>query len=245
MNTDAQGLTNPRLSKLMSERGMCSRREADRFIEQGLVLVDGEKITELGVRVEPNQTITLVAEARRRQDQLATVLVNKPLGYVSGLPEKGYPAAVTLVTDDNRQSPDELTPSRHGLAPAGRLDIDSLGLIVFTQDGRIARRLIGNQSRIEKEYLVWVEGALDENKIARLRHGLHLDGKPLRPAKIDRLKEPLLRFTLMEGRKRQIRRMCEQLDLRVTRLLRVRIGAVKLGALKQGKWRRLQPGETF
>ena len=245
MNTDAPGEIKPRLSKLMSERGMCSRREADRFIEQGLVLVDGEKITELGIRIDPNQTITLVAEARRRQDQLATVLLNKPHGYVSGLPEKGYPAAVTLVTDDNRQNPDQLTPSRHGLAPAGRLDIDSIGLIVFTQDGRIARRLIGSQSRIEKEYLIWVEGALDADKIERLRHGLHLDGKPLRPAKIDQLKEKLLRFTLLEGRKRQIRRMCEQLDLRVTRLLRVRIGAVKLGALKEGKWRLLQPGETF
>ena len=243
-------LTHPRLSKLMSERGICSRREADHFIEQGLVRVDGETAA-LGTRVAPTQTITLAESARRKQSQRATVLLNKPAGYVSGSPEKGYRAAVTLLTDDNHHHRNhnhnhaERAPSRRGLAPAGRLDIDSTGLIVFTDDGRIARQLIGPQSRVEKEYLVWAEGGIDARKLALLRHGLSLDGKPLRPARIDHLDERLLRFTLIEGRKRQIRRMCEQLDLRVFRLLRVRIGAVTLGNLASGKWRRLRSGESF
>lgn len=239
----------PRLSKLMSQRGLCSRREADRFIERGLVRVDGETVTKLGMRVAPHQTITLAAGARRQQSGLATVLLNKPVGYVSGSPEKGYRAAVTLVNADNRQHPREVTPARRGLAPAGRLDIDSTGLLVFTQDGRLAKRLIGPESRVEKEYLVRVDGDIDAGKLARLRHGLCLDNRALRPARVDRLGDhargALLRFTLTEGRKRQIRRMCEQLDLRVLSLVRVRIGGVKLGGLGAGKWRRLRRGESF
>ena len=243
-------LTEPRLSKLMSERGLCSRREADRFIEQGLVRVDGE-VAMLGARVAPHQHITLADAARRQQGELTTVLLNKPIGYVSGSPEKGYRAAMLLITADNhhrqhhRHSPAERAPSRRGLAPAGRLDIDSAGLLVFTADGRVAKQLIGPESRVEKEYLVWVEGGVDAGKLARLRHGLSLDGKPLRPARIEQLQPNQLRFTLTEGRKRQIRRMCEQLDLRVLRLLRVRIGGVALGNLPSGKWRRLRRGESF
>lgn len=234
----------------MSQRGLCSRREADRYIEQGLVLVDGEPTTTLGIRIDPAQTITLATDACQQQGNLVTVLLNKPVGYVSGLPEKGYRAAVTLVTAANRQHPSEATPNRRGLAPAGRLDIDSMGLLVFTQDGRVAKRLVGPQSRIEKEYLIWVAGDVNAAKLARLRHGLCLDDKPLRPAKIDHLKDTpgkttLLRFTLVEGRKRQIRRMCELLNLRVTRLLRVRIGGVTLGSLAEGKWRRLGADEFF
>lgn len=242
-------MTKPRLAKLMSQRGICSRREADRFIEQGLVLVDGEQVTTLGTRIDSTQNITLVAAARAQQSDLATVLVNKPVGYVSGLAEKGYPAAVRLVTDANRYYPRETTPSRHGLAPAGRLDIDSIGLLVFTQDGRIAKQLIGTDSSVEKEYLVWVQGDLTESKLTLLQHGLSLDDRPLRAAQVECLRKhshgTQLRFTLTEGRKRQIRRMCEQLDLRVSRLWRTRIGHIKLGALKSGMWRRLLPHETF
>ena len=139
-------MTELRLSKLMSQRGICSRREADRFIEQGLVLVDGERVTTLGTKVGPHQTVTLTASAHRQQDKLVTVILNKPMGYVSGLPEKGYQSAVILVTANNRQNRAETTPNRAGLAPAGRLDIDSMGLIVFTQDGRIAKHLIGPES---------------------------------------------------------------------------------------------------
>lgn len=234
-----------RLSKLMAQRGMCSRREADRFIEQGLVLVDGEVINTLGSKVREDQEITLHREASRQQADKITVLLNKPMDYVSGLPEDGYESAVMLINQENRQHPGDPVPSRHGLAPAGRLDIDSMGLIIFTNDGRIARQLIGNDSQMEKEYLIWVRGDISEEKLARLRHGLELDGRPLKPAAIELLKGSQIRMVLTEGRKRQIRRMCELVDLRVSRLLRVRIGKVKLGNLEPGKWRLLGPDETF
>ncbi|MGI9310981.1 MAG: pseudouridine synthase, partial [bacterium] len=139
------------------------------------------------------------------------------------------------------------------LAPAGRLDLDSTGLLVFTHDGRVAKRLIGADSCVEKEYQVWVEGALDDGKIALLRHGLYLDDRPLRPARVERIagrantdrKRTQLRFILTEGRKRQIRRMCEQLELRVSRLIRVRIGAITLDGIERGRWRLLRADEDF
>jgi 23S rRNA pseudouridine2604 synthase len=134
---------------------------------------------------------------------------------------------------------------RHGLAPAGRLDIDSTGLIVFTQDGRIARQLVGADSIVEKEYIVTVRGDITDEKLAMLGHGLELDGKQLRHADVHLLDRSQLKFTLTEGRKRQIRRMCEQVDLAVTHLIRTRIGNVRLGSLPRGKWRLLDPGELF
>ena len=234
-----------RLSKLMSTRGMCSRREADRFIEAGLVLVDGKKITALGTKVSPQAEVRMAEKAYQSQSNFHTVLLNKPMDYVSGLPEGNYTSAMMLINKANRQFADDKVPSREGLAPAGRLDIDSMGLMVFTRDGRVAKQLIGPQSRIEKEYLVWVKGEITEHKLNQLRHGLSLDGKALRPAKIDHIKGSQLRFTLTEGRKRQIRRMCELVGLTVTRLIRVRIGKVKLGNLKSGKWRLLRHNENF
>lgn len=238
-----------RLSKLMAERGLCSRREADEYISRGLVFVDGERVTTLGTKVYPHQTITLAPEARRQQRELVTILLNKPVGYVSGQPEKGYRAAVELITPENR-APDVPGPDwnpRHlrGLAPAGRLDIDSQGLLVFTQDGRLARLLTGEKGELEKEYLVRVSGDLDEQGLALLRHGLALDGRPLRPAKVEWLNREQLRFILREGRKRQIRRMCEAVGLKVLGLKRIRIGRVRLGRLPPGQWRYLQPGERF
>ncbi len=229
----------------MAQRGLCSRREADRFIEQGLVLVDGEPVTTLGTKVLESQHIALAADAQKTQSEKVTVLINKPMNYVSGLPEDGYESAVMLVQKENRHTAWDPVPGRHGLAPAGRLDIDSMGLIVFTNDGRIARQLVGEDSRIEKEYLVWARGEITEDKIKLMRHGLSLDGKELKPAKIELLKGSQIRMVLQEGRKRQIRRMCDLVDLKVSRLIRVRIGKVKLGGLEPGKWRLLRQDESF
>ena len=229
----------------MARRGMCSRREADRFIEQGLVLVDGIAVSTLGLKVREDQQITLADAAAKQQADLVTVLLNKPMDYVSGLPEDGHESAVMLINPYNRHFPGDTVPGRHGLAPAGRLDIDSMGLIVFTSDGRIARQLVGENSDIEKEYLIWVRGGLNDKKLDQLREGLSLDGKKLRPAQIDHLEGSQLRMVLKEGRKRQIRRMCDLVDLKVSRLIRVRIGNVKLGNLESGKWRLLQPDEHF
>lgn len=223
-----------RLSKLMSLRGICSRREADNYIEKGEILVNGEAITTLGVKVAPSSKIELTKEAKTRQQKKITILLNKPIGCVSTQPENGYKAAV------------ELLPSRfRRLNTAGRLDIDSKGLLVLTEDGVVAKQLIGEGSTIEKEYLVRVEGKITEHKLAKLRFGLFLDEKALKPAKIEKLGKQLLRFTLQEGKKRQIRRMCELVDLSVISLKRVRIGRIRLGNLPEGKWRFLKPGELF
>jgi len=132
-----------------------------------------------------------------------------------------------------------------GLAPAGRLDIDSQGLLVLTQDGRVAKTLIGENSPVEKEYLVRVDGHVSQEKLALLNHGLSLDGKLLRPAKVTRLNEDQLKFILTEGRKRQIRRMCDQAEVKVTGLKRVRIGKIMLGHLPEGQWRYLGKNESF
>jgi 23S rRNA pseudouridine2604 synthase len=239
-----------RVSKLMSERGLCSRREADSYIERGWVFVDGERVTELGTRAYPHQAITLSKEAQSRQEGQVTILLNKPIGYVSAQAEEGYKPAVTLVTAENRfagdRSPLKFTPAHlRGLAPAGRLDIDSTGLLVLTQDGRIAKLLIGENSAIEKEYLVRVEGKLSAGDLERLRHGLSLDGAALKPAKVSWQNDDQLRFALREGKKRQIRRMCEMVGLKVTGLKRIRIGRVALGDLPAGQWRYLREGERF
>ena len=183
-----------------------------------------------------------------------TILLHKPIDYVSGQAEDGYEPASVLVTQDNHWAEDPSRERWHfgharGLAPAGRLDIDSTGLLVLTQDGRIARHLIGDDSDVEKEYLVRVEyprgGQFPDSDLERLRHGLWLDGRELRPAKVSWANEDQLRFVLREGRKRQIRRMCEAVGLVVTGLKRVRIGSVVLGKLPPGQWRYLREDERF
>ena len=239
-----------RLSKLMSERGLCSRREADTYIERGLVFVDGKRVSELGTKVDPDCAIRLDRAANELQQQRVTILLNKPIGYVSGQPEPGYQPAVVLIRADSQWQDGRATGALHpmhlkGLAPAGRLDIDSTGLLVLTQDGRIAKQLIGEDSNVEKEYLVRVSGRLDDKGLALLNHGLMLDGKKLRPARVGWQNADQLRFILKEGRKRQIRRMCELVGLKVIGLKRVRIGRVRLGDLPPGQWRFLNEDESF
>ncbi len=240
----------PRLSKRMSELGLCSRREADEWIANGWVRVDGQVVDTLGTRVPPDARIEVDPAARRHQSERVTILLHKPVGYVSGQAEDGYTPAATLLRPENRWAEDK-APLRwkpghlKGLAPAGRLDIDSTGLIVFTQDGRVARALIGDDSTIEKEYLVRVEGSLSDDGLRQLNHGLSLDGVKLRPARVSWQNEHQLRFVLREGRKRQIRRMCELVGLKVTGLKRIRIGSVALGKLPQGQWRYLRFDEKF
>ena len=241
-----------RLSKRMSELGLASRREADEWIARGWVRVDGRVESELGSRVLPTQRITIDPRARRAQAEWVTVLLNKPVGYVSGQAEDGHRPARVLVTAERRWREDAAPirfTSQHlkSLVPAGRLDIDSVGLLVLTQDGRIARQLVGEDAGIDKEYLVRVESAkaLTPEGLALLRHGLSLDGAALRPAEVEPLNADQLRFVLREGKKRQIRRMCEAVGLRVTGLKRVRIGRVMLGALPPGQWRYLGADERF
>ncbi|WP_080437065.1 pseudouridine synthase [Burkholderia ubonensis] len=254
---DESGLM--RLSKRMSELGLCSRREADEWIEKGWVLVDGERIDTLGTKVRADQRIEIDERASAAQAAQVTILLHKPVGYVSGQAEDGYEPATVLITRENHWSGDRsalrFSPQHlHSLAPAGRLDIDSTGLLVLTQNGRIAKQLIGEQSDIDKEYLVRVrfgERLIDIDQhfpaesLAKLRHGLELDGVALKPAMVSWQNGEQLRFVLREGKKRQIRRMCELVGLEVVGLKRVRMGRVMLGALPQGQWRYLSADETF
>lgn len=240
----------PRLSKVMADRGLCSRREADDWIVNGWVKVNGEIIEALGTRIDPDAEIIISTYAKEYQAENVTILLHKPIGYVSGQAEDGYEPAVVLVKPENQWSedPTQKTFHRgifHGLAPAGRLDIDSTGLLVLTQDGRIARVLVGDDSNVEKEYLVRVEGELSANGMAKLNHGLSLDGVQLKPAKVSWQNEDQLRFVLREGRKRQIRRMCELVGLKVVGLKRIRIGRINLGKLPAGQWRYLAANEKF
>ena len=240
-----------RVSKLLSELGLCSRREADSYIEQGLVTVDGEVVNELGVRAYRHQKIELQSGAKVQQASRITVILNKPIGYISHYDdEQEYQPAASLITPENYfASPLDKSHNPRfntkGLAPAGRLDIDSTGLLVLTQDGRIAKLLIGENSPIEKEYLVRVEGPLSFEDLDRLKHGLSLDGVALKPAQVSWQNEDQLCFILREGKKRQIRRMCEMVGLQVLALKRVRIGRVKLGNLPMGQWRYLGADEKF
>ena len=231
-----------RLNKRLADMGLCSRREADEWIERGWVRVNGQ-VAAMGTKVTPQ------APSRR----------HKPVGYVSGQAEDGHQPAVTLINARSHWQGDasrtRFSPAQlKGLAPAGRLDIDSVGLLVLTQDGRVARTLIGEDSTVDKEYLVRVaydhvienvQAAFPPERLARLRHGLSLDGQPLKPAVVDWQNPEQLRFVLTEGKKRQIRRMCEQVGLKVTGLKRIRIGRVVLGKLPLGQWRYLGHNESF
>jgi 23S rRNA pseudouridine2604 synthase len=247
-----------RLNKRMAELGLASRREADEWIERGWVSVNGQ-VASMGQKVLPIDRIEVQRAASAQQSTQVTILMHKPVGYVSGQPEDGHQSAVVLLKAQSRWKLDK-TPTRfspqqlRGLAVAGRLDIDSTGLLVLTQDGRVARALIGEDSGMEKEYLVRVrlgdittnvQAAFAREQLERLRFGLSLDGKPLKRAQVDWQNPEQLRFVLQEGKKRQIRRMCEQVGLFVTGLKRVRVGNVRLGDLPLGQWRYLGPGERF
>ncbi len=274
--------TNPdsgtmRLNKRMAELGLASRRESDEWIAKGWVKVNGE-IATMGMQVGSEVKIEITKQAQGQQANQVTILLNKPIGIVSGQAEDGHLPAITLVQPQNRWVDDNARFFFHpkqlqSLVPAGRLDIDSTGLLVLTQDGRVARQLIGEDSVLEKEYLVRVtytglnqldaqpsqlvrmddddpvttnvQAVFPRALLAQLRHGLSLDGQALKPAKVDWQNPEQLRFVLTEGKKRQIRRMCELVGLKVVGLKRVRIGQVMLGHLPVGQWRYLQPHERF
>ena len=238
-----------RLSKLMAERGLCSRREADRLIEQGKVLVNGQVVDRLGSRFDPTVCIVLTPEIQRERARLVTVLLNKPPGVVSNQPEKGYPEAASLITRGNLQrlagqTPRELPPAKT-LHVAGRLDIDSSGLLILTQDGQVARQLISPNSQVEKEYVIRLTERVPIAALVQMQGELTLDGHLLKPVQITQTDDRTLNLVLQEGRKRQIRRMCDLVGLKVHSLVRVRIGRIDLADLARGRWRYLDSGEVF
>lgn len=236
------GAEPQRVNKWLAGEGVCSRREAEELIANGLVSIDGAVVAEPGRKIERGQTID-VADARGALAKIS-IAINKPVGFVSSQPEGDQVPAARLLTKANLIGrADPMPTSRTSLAPLGRLDQDSRGLLLLSEDGVLAKAAIGEESKLDKEYLVGVRGQINERKLALLRHGLELDGKKLKPAKIDVVEPWRIRFILNEGRKRQIRRMCELVELEVVDLLRVRIGPLWLGDLPEGRWRALTATE--
>lgn len=232
-----------RINKWLGQTGVCSRREADALIADGLVSIDGEVVTDAGRKLEPGQTLTLNDRATATLAEGITIVMHKPLGFVSGQPEPDKIPAVRLLTAENLVGPGEAPPEDMSLPPIGRLDEDSRGLLLLSSDGVVAKAVIGPQSDLDKEYLVRVRGDVTENKLKLLRYGLRLDGRQLKPARVSRMDTFRLKFILREGRNRQIRRMCDMLELEVVDLIRIRIGPLRLDNMPEGRWRILTPEE--
>ncbi|MFN3878993.1 MAG: pseudouridine synthase [Brevundimonas sp.] len=228
-----------RVNKWLGQTGVCSRREADTLIANGLVSIDGETISDAGRKIQPGETLTLNDTAQAALASGMTLVLHKPVGYVSGQPDPGKIPAVRLLTKPNRIGEGEIPARDASLPPIGRLDEDSRGLLLLSSDGVVAKAVIGPASELDKEYLVVVEGLITEGKLSRLRHGMELNDKPLKPARVTQIGPQRLRFILDEGKYRQIRRMCELVGLEVVDLYRTRIGPLELSDLPEGRWRHL------
>ena len=232
-----------RVNKWMAELGLCSRREAEALIEGGGVYIDDVLIERPGHKIEPGQVLKLAEAAQLAIASKFTAVLNKPVDYVSSQPEDGQVPAVRLLKTSNAIDGTSGAAKDASLAPLGRLDQDSHGLLLLSDDGVLAKAIIGPHHSLEKEYLVEVRGEITNGRITLLRNGLSLDERRLKPAKVTREEGQVLRFVLKEGRKRQIRRMCDLVGLRVTDLQRIRIGPLELGDVPLGKWRLLKAKE--
>jgi 23S rRNA pseudouridine2604 synthase len=238
------GAEPQRVNKWLAQAGVCSRREAEELIARGKVSIDGKRVDDAGRKIAPGETLSLDGAAPLGAQ--ATFALNKPVGIVSARPERAQIPAVRLLSRANHWGAPEANrpPARDAkLAPLGRLDQDSRGLLLLSEDGVLAKAVIGPQSDMDKEYLVRVSGPVSAKALGLLRSGLSLDGRQLRPALVREVEDGRLKFVLREGRKRQIRRMCSAVGLEVTDLFRVRIGPVALGELPEGRWRVLTSEE--
>jgi 23S rRNA pseudouridine2604 synthase len=231
-----------RVTKLMAARGLCSRREAERLIDVGCVLVDGDVVQQQGAKAADDARIEISAAGQRLLGGRVTIVLNKPVGIVSTQPGPGQTPAWKLVraaaqrgsVDPALRAASVADPA--SLSVAGRLDRASRGLLVLTQDGTVARRIIGGNG-VEKAYLVQVTPAPRDEQIRKLNGPMRLDGAALRPMRVVRAGVDGLRFVLVEGKKHQIRRCCQTVGLEVTDLLRVAVGPLCLGDLPAGCWR--------
>jgi 23S rRNA pseudouridine2604 synthase len=242
-------MAEQRVAKLMANRGLCSRREAERLIERGLVSVDGTVVREQGCKAAPDADIRVAPGGLDDLAAQLTIALHKPPGVVSTQPAAGQTPAWKLVTAQRRAGTVDattlarVTAAPQTLAVAGRLDRASRGLLVMTQDGAVARRIIGGQG-VEKCYLVRTAEVASDAQLRKLRGPLTLDDRPLQPMRVTRAGEDTLRFVLVEGRKHQIRRLCRRFGLTVVDLLRIAVGPVELGDLPEGKWRLVTDDEV-
>lgn len=231
-----------RVAKLMAQRGMCSRREAERLIGAAQVLVDGVVVSEQGCKARTDADIRIASAGEAALRDKLTVLLHKPVGIVSTQPEPGQTPAWKLLRRDTAfgdVDPDALRrvlvePS--GYSVAGRLDRASRGLLVLTEDGAVARRIIGGHG-VKKEYVVRTVEPVAEEQVRKLRGPLTLEDRPLLPMSVRRVGPRILRFVLVEGRKHQIRRVCRKVGLTVADLFREAVGPFRIGDLSEGRWR--------
>ena len=233
-----------RVNRWLAQSGVCSRREAEAQIAQGLVSIDGETVSDAGRKIAHGQTLTLAGAANAKVGGGFTVMLHKPVGVVSAQPEPGQVPAIRLLTRQALYGRSPTIPDRDTrLAPVGRLDMPSRGLLLLSDDGVVAKAVIGPASALDKEYRVAIMGELTPKKLDLLRHGLELDERKLKPAEVEVISDQRLRMVLHEGRNRQIRRMCELVDLKVVDLFRVRVGPLTLGDMPEGRWRPLTADE--
>ena len=222
-----------RLQKILSARGVASRRAAEKMIEEGRVSVNGQ-VALLGQTADPAvDEILLDGKLLPTGSENVYILLHKPRGYVTTLSdEKGRKTAAELVADCGVR-----------VYPVGRLDMDSEGLLLFTNDGEFANKLMHPKHEVEKTYLAWTQN-FSEEALARLKKPILLDGYQIRAPKVRVVKPGLMEITIHEGRNRQVRRMCEAAGMQVTRLKRIREGKLALGDLPLGKWRYLTEEEV-
>lgn len=233
-----------RLQKVLSQAGIASRRASEDLIREGRVEVNGQRVTEMGVQVDPEHDVITV-DGRRVQVAPGRryIMLHKPRGCLS-----------VLEDDRGRRAVRDLVPDAQGLYPVGRLDYNSEGLLLLTDDGALTQRLTHPRYEHEKEYLVLVRGEPTTEALRALRTGIELEDGKTAPARVGRVEQTQwghaprgqvwLRFVLREGRNRQIRRMCQAVDLEVRRLVRTRIDTILLGELEVGKHRALKPEEV-
>ena len=226
-----------RLQKILSARGVASRRRAEEMILSGLVTVNGA-VAALGMTADPEVDEILVeGKPLPRQEGYVYILLNKPRGYVTTLSdEKGRPNAAQLVEDCGVR-----------VYPVGRLDMDSEGLLLFTNDGEFANALMHPKHEVKKTYDVWVTGYVPGGE-GRLARPITLDGDAIRPPKVKLIRaeggKARFQVTIHEGRNRQVRRMCEAAGMHCTRLRRIKEGSLSLGDLPLGNWRHLPAEEV-
>ena len=241
-----------RLAKRVADMLPCSRREAELYIEGGWVSVDGVCVEEAGARVAPQQSVVLAPGAKPDEQPPVTILLHKPAGWNAGVGSEGKPALGCL-SEQSLSVTGQTGPGgqrflkRHltGLTLTNPLETMASGLLIFTQDFRVARKLVDEAARVEQEFIVEVAGQIADNGLALLNHGLPFNGKPLPPIKVSWQNETRLRFALKGVLPGQIVHMCRMVGLQVVAIKRLRIGRIPLAALPVGEWRYLNEYERF
>jgi len=223
-----------RLNKYLSEQGIASRREADQLIAAGLIKINGKKVTEMGVKVDPSKDEIVVDEARVKEEKkLVYIVLNKPKGYVcAARPTKSDPHIVTDLID---------IPDR--IYSVGRLDKETTGLLLLTNDGTLVNQIIHPSAESEKEYEVTFYKQIPEGALNKLRAGVRLTGESTLPTNVKKVGPAKIHIVLKEGKNRQVRRICQKVGFPVKTLKRIRIKNIRLGDLPLGHWRHLTKSE--